>query len=364
MLNSRALGFLCGILIAFFTTFFVSLLPDVDESTLWVSSIMSFATSYILVWLLTEFLFFREIDNIHRAMQGLSDSKLSTFLEKGKSTSNPFRKINREIRDYADVKQQEIDKLKQMEEFRREFIADISHELKTPLFSAQGFVHTLLDGAIDDKRVRRKFLKKAAKSLDGLDILVQDLLTLSQVESGQIKMRKDNFDMVYLVREVVDQLEEKAEDKQIPVSVINEHEHMYVYADYRRIYQVVTNLISNSLKYTKKGGKIWVLVEELPNEIMVGVKDSGRGIPEEDVSRIFERFYRVEKSRSKTRGGTGLGLAIVKHILEAHGSSIQVASEYGVGSKFWFHLQKGIPADPPVWDEDESDEDLEEVDVS
>ncbi len=343
MLNSRTLGFLCGAAISFITTFFLSRIPEITESALWVTGIMSFSTSYVMVWLITEFLFFREIDNVYKALDAISDKDLTSKLQKERSAANPFRKINVEIRNYARVKQKEIEDLKRIETFRREFIADISHELKTPLFSAQGFVHTLLDGAVDDMKVRRKFLKKAAKSLDGLDALVQDLLTLSQVESGQIKMRLDSFDIVQLVREVIDQLEETTQEKEISISIHNEFEEMYVIGDDRRIYQVLVNLISNSLKYTRKKGKVWILIEDLKNKVLIGVKDSGKGIPDEDIARIFERFYRVDKSRSKEKGGTGLGLAIVKHILEAHDSEIQVASEYGVGSKFWFKLKKGIP---------------------
>jgi two-component system phosphate regulon sensor histidine kinase PhoR len=232
-----------------------------------------------------------------------------------------------------------------MEVFRKEFLADVSHELKTPLFAAQGFVHTLLDGAVKDKYVRSKFLKKAAKSLAGLDKLVQDLLTISQMEAGTIKMHYSNFNMYNLVEDVFEQFEGKADKKEITLCFSeNSVKSAMVYADRERIFQVMINLISNGIKYTtEKGGKVMVGI--LPGNDLVGIEitDDGIGIPQDDINRIFERFYRVEKSRSKDKGGTGLGLAIVKHILEAHNQKVSVSSSIGKGSVFRFTLQAAKP---------------------
>ena len=257
--------------------------------------------------------------------------------------ANPFRQISRDIRDYAADKQQEINDLKKMAEFRKEFVANVSHELKTPIFAAQGFVHTLLDGAVENRKFRYKFLKKAAKSLDGLDILVQDLLTLSQMETGGIQMHYEHFDLSETVRDVFDQLESDAEKKSVQLVLGTEQSsYPYVYADPHRIYQVLINLVSNAIKYTKKSKtKVIVCFESDTDGLSVSVHDRGRGIPPEDIQRIFERFYRVEKSRSKNKGGTGLGLAIVKHILEAHQTKVEVTSEVGEGSTFRFRLKRG-----------------------
>lgn len=356
-LNSRGLALLLAISVAAITTLFLSLLPEISRAALLITFGLSFATSYILVRLMAEFLFFREINNIYEALDDLRDESLSSISRQERTYFNPLRKINLGISDYAEKKQQEIEELKRMEAFRREFIADVSHELKTPIFSAQGFVHTLLDGAVEDKKVRSKFLKKAAKSLDGLDILVQELLTISQMETGEIKMHYESFDIVDLVSEVFDQLEDKAKKKKINLEFEEDYEApVFVYADYQRIYQVIINLITNGIKYTKKDGAVKIGIKEIEKKIEVSVTDNGRGIPKEDLGRIFERFYRVEKSRSKNKGGTGLGLAIVKHIMEAHDSRIEVWSEPKVGSKFWFKLKKGEKAEKIDWGTDDDDE--------
>ena len=204
-------------------------------------------------------------------------------------------------------------------------------------------MHTLLDGAIEDKKIRYKFLKKAAKSLDGLDRLVHELLTLSQMETGAIKMHYEHFNILNTIRDVYEQFEEEARSKNIVLNLKHPENlsKIFVYADPNRIQQVLTNLVSNAIKYTKKDGNVDTVFEVAAKEVSIAVKDHGRGIPPEDLDRIFERFYRVEKSRSKEKGGTGLGLAIVKHILEAHKTKITVSSKVGEGSVFSFKLRRG-----------------------
>jgi len=228
-----------------------------------------------------------------------------------------------------------------MEVFRREFLADVSHELKTPIFAAQGFIHTLLDGAMDDVKVRDKFLQKAAKSLDGLDALVKDLVALSQMETGQIKMHKERVDLRLITLEVCEQLENKAVLRNIGLKIKpDQMRHAWVKADNQRINQVMSNLIENAIKYGKEDGKVIIHFEEEKKHFIISVRDNGSGIPPEHLPRIFERFYRVDKSRSKEKGGTGLGLAIVKHILNAHGAKITVASKADKGTTFTFKLDK------------------------
>ena len=353
--NSRAIVLLLSVCIATVTTAFLHLVPNVPETALVVTLLLSFVSTYILIRLVSEFLFFRQIDNIYNYLEKIRDDG---FLSHGnKKSVNPLKRILQEISDYTQRKQEEIERLKELESFRREFIADVSHELKTPIFAAQGFVHTLLDGAINDKEVRKKFLKKAAKSLDGLDLLVQDILTISQIESGEIKMHYENFDMATLCLEVLDQLEGKAEKKGVTLKLPEKFpKPIIVRGDYRRIYQVMLNLISNAIKYTKKGGQARVRFEDANGKIKTIIEDNGRGIPEEDIDRIFERFYRVEKSRSREKGGTGLGLSIVKHIVEGHNSEILVESEFKVGSKFYFELEKAEYIErisPEEYDDDE-----------
>lgn len=358
IINSRGLSLLLASAIAAITTAFLTLVPSILPAALAIGFGIAFCSSYILIRLVLEFLFFRHINSIHEVLNHMKDQELSDLTKPTNKVSlNPLKKINRDIYHYAERKQQEIHELKRMETFRREFIADVSHELKTPIFAAQGFVHTLLDGAVEDKKVRIKFLKKAAKSLDGLDILVQDLLTISQMETGEIKMHFESFDIMSLTKEVMDQLEGKADKRNIGVTIEEADKKFFVRGDYQRIYQVLMNLLSNAIKYTRKGGAVTIRFEEQHNSISAHIIDNGRGIPEEDLKRIFERFYRVEKSRSKEKGGTGLGLAIVKHIMEGHDSAVEVVSQVDKGSTFSFKLKKGKPvAHRFVEEEDEEDD--------
>ncbi len=259
-----------------------------------------------------------------------------------------IQKLADTISSYQRIKERKIEELEKRAAFRREFIADISHELKTPLFAAQGFVHTLLDGAVRDKAVREKFLKKAAKNLDGLDMLVQDLLSLSQIETGNMKVHLEYFDLHELIQDVFEQFESRSQKKDIQLKLFLGKEkkmqshRTIVYADSRLINQVISNLVSNAIKYSSTKGVVEVTLAEDDLEVEVVVKDQGIGIPQKHLPRIFERFYRVEKSRSKIKdkGGTGLGLAIVKHILEAHDSKIAVQSKFGEGSVFSFKIRK------------------------
>jgi len=340
--SSRIIALLLASCIAVVTTLFLSLFPEISSTALIVAFLISFSSSYILGFVVLDFLIFREINKIYDLFDKLRKKELKT-IEKNKSNPlNPLKKINEEIYSYAALKQKEIDELKKLEAFRKEFIADVSHELKTPIFAAQGFVHTLLDGAVKDKNVRTKFLKKAAKSLDGLDILVQDLLTLSQIETGDIKMHFEYFDIKTLTEEVFDQLESKAEKKDINLKFEKDiPEKVLVHGDWQRINQVMTNLISNAIKYSGEGSTVKVGFKIMKNQVLTTVTDNGEGIPKEDISRIFERFYRVDKSRSREKGGTGLGLAIVKHIMEGHNSKVEVKSKFGQGSEFSFKLPIG-----------------------
>lgn len=341
IVTSKGVALILASCIAILTTLFLSLVTGVSTNALIVTSLISFSSSYILTNFILEFLIFREINRIYDQLEKLKERDFS-FMQTGKKDHlNPLKRINQEIFFYAEEKQKEIDDLKRLEVFRREFLANVSHELKTPLFAAQGFVHTLLDGAMNDKSVRGKFLKKAAKSLDGLNDLVGDLLTLSHLETGEITMHHEPFDLYPLVVEVFEELEGKAEKREIIMAFDQDSaKEALVVADKRRIYQVLLNLISNSIKYNNEGGHVWVDLQVSKHEVMVFVKDDGIGIPALDIKRVFERFYRVDKSRSKDSGGTGLGLAIVKHIIEAHKSTVSVTSTVGKGSTFSFKLPR------------------------
>jgi Signal transduction histidine kinase len=341
MLNtSRGISFVLALAIALLVVAFLSLLDEASFILILVAGGLAFSSAYLLITITLEFLVFREIGNIYTMLEKIQKKDLSEISDKkSKSSISPLRKINAVINSYAVARQKEIDALQKNAEFRREFIADISHELKTPIFATQGYIHTLLDGAIDDKQVRMKFLKRAAKSLDSLDNLVQDLLTLNQMESGVIKFVFEDFDLKEVIEEVMEELEHKASKRKVQIDFNYEADKNYItHADRQKIYRVCQNLIFNAVKYNHDKGEVIIGLKAHKNHIQVDIKDDGQGIPPEDLKRIFERFYRVEKSRNKKEGGTGLGLAIVKHILEGHKSKISVSSTVGKGSIFSFSL--------------------------
>lgn len=253
-----------------------------------------------------------------------------------------LNKIDIKIANWAIQKNQEIDRLKRNEKFRREFLSNVSHELKTPLFSIQGYVTTLLDGAIDDKSVNRKFLEKANKNINRMIAIIQDLEKISNIESGQLQLIYNDFDILVLIKEIFEMLENKASKKNIKFYLINPTKSYIVRADRQKIADVLYNLLLNSINYGKENGKTSVYIHDLDDKILIEISDNGIGIEEKHIPRLFERFFRVDKSRSRDEGGTGLGLAIVKHILEAHQQQIFVKSTYGVGSSFSFTLNKSI----------------------
>ena len=237
---------------------------------------------------------------------------------------------------------EEINILKDQENYRREFLGNVSHELKTPLFTIQGYILTLIEGALKDKKVRGKYLRRSAKGVDRLISIVKDLDLITQFESGIKTVDKTNFNIYELIENVYDLLEFESEKNNTKLLVYNENNTpVIVNADKERILQVLTNLVVNSIKYGKEGGYTKVKVEEYDKDrIIVRVKDNGEGIEDEHLPRLFERFYRIDKNRSRKKGGSGLGLSIVKHIIEAHQEQIFVKSKIGQGTEFSFTLQK------------------------
>lgn len=340
--NSRILAVLIGFFVALFSSSFLVLYGQASAVEVLITFVVSFLTSFLATFLVLEFFVFKEIRKIYKIFNKFkSEGGIKFQKEKEASVNN----ISQHLYTFANNKEQEIDKLKKLESFRREFLADISHELKTPIFSAQGFIHTLLDGAIDDINVRDKFLTKAAKSLDDLNNLIQDLVVISQLETGEVKLQLEYFDLNLLVLEIVDQMEFKANEFNVVINLdITEEKDYTVVGDRYRIGQVLTNLITNAIKYGRIDGKgvVEVSLKDRKNSILVTVTDEGPGIPAEHLARIFQRFYRIDKSRSKELGGTGLGLAIVKHVLEAHSSKINVLSKEGKGTSFNFALNKNF----------------------
>ncbi|MGB5941666.1 MAG: ATP-binding protein [Leeuwenhoekiella sp.] len=265
----------------------------------------------------------------------------ATTLKRGQVTTD-MATLTKQVQRFAASKKLEIESLKIREEYRKEFMGNVAHELKTPLFTAQGYILTLLDGAMKDKAVRKKYLQRADKAVERLIYLVSDLDMISKLEVGDLNLRYEYFDIVALVKNTFEMLEMKAAKKNISLTFDTGYEQpIYVNADSERIQQLFTNLIVNSLKYGKVDGTTEVSIENLiQNKVIVRVTDNGEGIAQEHIPRLFERFYRVDKSGSRREGGSGLGLSIVKHIIEAHDEKIYVESDFGVGSEFSFTLEK------------------------
>jgi len=281
---------------------------------------------------------------IYRRVKKIYDDL--TLLESASLTKQPITTdmatLTKEIDKYAKDKKLEIETLKVREEYRKEFLGNVSHELKTPLFTVQGYILTLLDGAIDDKKIRKRYLNRASKGVERLIYIVKDLDMITKLEVGDLSLNKESFDVVELVKNVFDLLEMKALKKKITLTFDMEYKDLVmVYADKERIEQVLTNLVVNSIKYGREKGTTEVSIENLiKNKVIVRITDNGEGIAEEHLSRIFERFYRVDKSGSRKEGGSGLGLSIVKHIIEAHDERIYIESEQEVGSEFSFSMEK------------------------
>lgn len=307
-----------------------------------VTFIISFAISFLTFYYLFQRYIYGKIKLIYKLIHNL---KLGKDLKEAlgeKMSDDPINDVEKQVRDWAKEKKKEIDRLKEQERFRREFLSNVAHEFKTPLFALQGYIDALQDGLMqEDIEMATQFLKKASSNLDRLSFLVKDLDEISRLESGQIPVDYQRFDLVSLVKEVLESMEDKASAHQ--VALVFKEKYQYptmVKADREKVRQVFVNLVSNSIKYGKLGGQTDIRIYELFETVLVEVTDDGIGIEEKSLPRVFERFYRTDRSRSRKIGGSGLGLAIVKHIIEAHQQTINVRSTEGLGTTFAFTLEK------------------------
>ena len=293
--------------------------------------------SFVLIQYRVERFIYRRVKKIYDDLTLLE----STSLTKQPITTD-MATLTKEIDKFAKDKKLEIETLKVREEYRKEFLGNVSHELKTPLFTVQGYLLTLIDGALEDKKIRKRYLERANKGVERLIYIVKDLDMITKLEVGDLSLNKEFFDIVELVQSVFDLLEMKASKKKITLTFDMDYNNpIMVNADRERIQQVLTNLIVNSIKYGSEKGTTEISIENLiKNKVIVRITDNGEGIAEEHLTRIFERFYRVDKSGSRKEGGSGLGLSIVKHIIEAHDERIYIESEVDVGSEFSFSLEK------------------------
>lgn len=299
--------------------------------------VICFLVSFFIIQRRVEHLIYNQIQKIYDDVTMLDATSLSR-----KQITTDMATLTQQVERFAQDKKLEIETLKIREAYRKEFVGNVSHELKTPLFTVQGYILTLLDGAMKDKAVRKKYLKRASKGVERLIFIVKDLDMISKLEAGGLDLQPERFNIVKLVQNVFDMLEMKAAKQNITLIFDKHYEKgVYVMADRDRIQQVLSNLIVNSIKYGKEDGTTEVSIEPLiENKVIVRVTDNGEGIASEHIQRIFERFYRIDKSGSRKEGGSGLGLSIVKHIVEAHSEKIYVESQLEVGSEFSFTMEK------------------------
>ncbi len=305
-------------------------------------SLSLLAVSFFLFYYILNHFIYNKIRLIYKTIRDMK-------LPREQRREKPFRsndiilEANEEVEAWARDKKKEIDDLKRMEAYRREFLGNVSHELKTPIFNIQGYVLTLLDGGLDDPQINRDYLLRTEQSIDRMISIVEDLEDIAKLEAGEAKLRYSHFDMTVLVRALFEQLEMEAAEKQVRLTFGRHNAYpVMVFADRQKIQQVISNLIVNAIKYNKEGGHVKVSFFDMDKHILTEVTDEGEGIAREELLRVFERFYRGEKSRSRNGGGgSGLGLAIVKHIIEAHEQTINVRSTPGVGTTFAFTLKKG-----------------------
>lgn len=315
---------------------------EINILAFFVSLFIFGSLSYILILFTLEYFIYSKIKLIYKTIHDYKTNKTQPLKFIDNYNIDPLNKVNEDVKEWAINQKTEINKLLATDQYRKEFLGNVSHELKTPIFSIQGYIETLIDGAIDDDEVKYTFLKKAADSTERLNLLVNDLLDISNIESNSLNMNFIKFDIHELSLDIIENYQKVAIQKNIKIEIKEETDDIcFVLGDKERIRQVLNNLIGNSITYgIKENGVIQIAFYDLETYILVEISDNGEGIEREHLPRLFERFYRVDKSRARNKGGSGLGLSIVKHIIEAHNQTINVKSTLGKGTTFSFTLDK------------------------
>jgi two-component system phosphate regulon sensor histidine kinase PhoR len=318
-------------------------LTTADWKVILTAFVLTFLVSYYLYLYTLQNFIYRKIKLIYKFIYQTKASKREDFFNKNILPLKTIEEVSEDVEKWASQKKEELDMLRRNEEFRKEFLLNLSHELKTPIFAVQGYIHTLLDGALDDPNVNKLFLKNATKNIDRLCRLIDDLDEISKLESGEMTINKENFTIQDMIKDVFDTLSLKANTKGIKFLVKKGCEApIHVQADKEKVRQVLINLIDNSIKYGRPDGHTVASIYVMDDKrVLVEISDDGIGISEEHLPRVFERFYRTDRARSRDIGGTGLGLAIVKHIIEAHDQTINIRSKPEIGSTFGFTLESG-----------------------
>ena len=323
------------------TLVILSLFLDIGHPIVMIiaSIVIAFIVAFFLIYYAVNNFIFEKINPIYKTIENIPITK--DELKKKLEGKDVIQEVNRMVINYAQNRAKKIKKLRRMEKYRKEFLGNVSHELKTPIFNIQGYILTLLDGGLEDPEINREYLERTEKSINRMVSLIEDLESITKLESGDLELEWENFDIVKLVKYVYELQDSIRARFNIDFTFDRNYDKpIMVAGDKKRITEVLNNLIINSIFYGNKGGKTTVSFQEMGENILIDVTDNGLGLEEDEIPRIFERFYRTDKSRSRDRGGTGLGLSIVKHIIEAHNQTITVRSELGAGSSFSFTLKK------------------------
>ncbi|MDA0757588.1 MAG: ATP-binding protein [Bacteroidetes bacterium] len=313
----------------------ISIFDTKNIVNLLIGIVPLFIFCFFIIYFYLEFFVLKKIRNLYKDLIPIKETKEDILV-----TTN-MDELVYQLKKFSKESEIEIKSMQQKENFRRDFIGNLAHELKTPLFTSQSYLLTLIDGALKDEEVNLKYLKIAEKSIERLIFIVKDLDLITKLESQELKLDKSTFNIISLINNVFEMLEIQADNKRISFSLDSKFKSVNVIADQEKIHQVLTNLIENSVKYGKESGTSEVTIQDITeNKIIVRITDNGNGIQKIHFKRLFERFYRVDNSGNRKNGGSGLGLAIVKHIIDAHDEKIYVESDYGVGSEFSFTLEK------------------------
>jgi two-component system, OmpR family, phosphate regulon sensor histidine kinase PhoR len=341
-LSTRQVGLILSVILTFIV-YFIGIVAYKTNSFFLIFTIAS-TVIFLLIYLLIMFLFNRFISEKIKPIYKI----INYFPQKGKEaklkTKQGFvdiTEVEHDVEQWAQNQLQEIERLKDLERYRKDFVGNVSHELKTPIFNIQGYILTLLEGGLEDPKINKLYLMRSEKSIDRMISIVEDLESITKLETGELKPQYMVFDIVKVAEEVFEMEHMMSKERKISLQFVNKPDKpILVSADKKRIIEVLSNLITNGIKYGKKKGHIKIGFYDFDEKIMIEVSDNGIGIDKKDLPRIFERFYRVDKSRSREQGGTGLGLSIVKHIIEAHNQTINVQSVLDEGTTFTFTLEK------------------------
>lgn len=326
---------LLSVIIAGVSYFFI--IKHFGVKTIILSVLVLFLVSFFIIQYRAEHFIYRRLKKIYEEVSILNAKDL-----KRENATTDIDQLSKSMQKYVDGKRLEIKNLTERDSFRRDFLGNVAHELKTPLFTVQGYILTLLEGAINDKKIRAKYLERANKGVERLTAVIKDLDMIAKLENEGLKLKIELFNILELIQNVFDLFEMKAKKRNISLLFDKVYEFpVFVKGDIEKIEQVLINLIVNSIKYGKPNGSTIVAIESYNDKkFIIKVIDNGEGIKQEHLSRLFERFYRVDQSRSREQGGSGLGLSIVKHIVEAHNENILLKSTYGEGSEFSFTIEK------------------------